>query len=408
MELKLITGATTFEACVNTIKQIDPSNLGITNLVVVPDSFSMQAESLIFDILNIKSTINIEVVGISRLASKILRNNNIKYNRISGLEEVFCLFKVVKENEGKFQYFHKCGVDFCKKILQIIKQFKACKINPEQIKSVGDELLDKKMADLKLIYEQYNNQLADKLDLSGLLDFFIENASQTLDLTKIKLFFVNFDSFSLEINSFICKLSKLVNSVFIGMARPISPNNSFIYEDDILKKTSQLAKENGIFLQVENSATNLKDQHLIMAKNLFGFNIELSKNDWFLNVVAKNKQDEVEFVAKYIKRKVFEGNRFKDFAIAVANEKYLDVVKTCFSKYNIATYCDDANDLSQTILGRFVFKMIEIAKLGFDMQSLKYLVNFPFKDIVQREEILTQIFYYNIESENEFLDRFSE
>ena len=128
MEIKLVTGATTYEACVNTIKQIDYSDLDMTNLVVVPDSFSMQAENLIFEVLDTQSVFNIEVVGISRLASKILRNNNVAFERISGLEEIFCIFKVIKENENKFKYFHKCGVDYCVKILQVVKQFKACKI----------------------------------------------------------------------------------------------------------------------------------------------------------------------------------------------------------------------------------------------------------------------------------------
>lgn len=408
MEIKLITGATTFEACKNTIKQIDVCDLDMTNLVVVPDSFSMQAENLIFDVLNIKSTINIEVVGISRLASKILRNNNVVFDRISGLEEIFCIYKAVKENEDKFVYFHKCGVDFCIKLLQIIKQFKACKIKPSQIKKVEDVLLDKKMTDLKLIYESYEKHLGSKLDLSRLLEFFNENVQKNLNLSKINLFFANFDSFSSEINSFICSLAKNVNKVFIGMARPVSPKNAFIYENDILNKTMHFAKENDVLVKVENFETELKNQHLTMAKNLFGFDIEKGENDYFLNVVAKNKQDEVDFVAKYIKNQVVKGARFKDFAVAVSDEKYIDVLKDVFSKFDIDYYCDDAVDLSQTILARFLLKIIDMAKLGIDAECLKYLLNFPLKDVSEKEKKLKEIFYYNIADEKEFLERYSQ
>ena len=408
MEIKLITGATTHEACKNTIKQIDPADLDTTNLVVVPDSFSMQAESLIFDVLDIKSTLNTEVVGISRLASKILRNNNIPFERISGIEEVFCIFKAVKENEDQFKYFHKCDVDFCVKILEIIKQFKACKIKSDQIKPVGDQLLDNKMSDLKCIYESYDQLLGEKLDLSKLLDFFIEKSENDLNLSKINLYFVNFDSFSVDINSFICKLATKVNKVYIGMARHISPANAFIYEDDILKKTTKFAKENNVLVEVENFSTDLKDQHLAMVKNLFAFKVEEGQNDYFLNVVAKNKQDEVEFVAKYIKNEIVCGARFKDFAIAVSNEKYLDNIKTTFTKYDIAVYCDDAVDLSQTILGKYLLKILNIAKLGFNMQNLQYLINFPLKNFKDGAIKLSEIFYYNIQDENEFLERYPE
>ena len=106
MKIKLFTGATAYEAAINTIKQIEPQDLGTKNMVIVPDSFSMQAESLIFDVLNIKSTLNIEVVGISRLASKILRNQNIPFQRISGLEEVFNKSKTLHHSKYVFGEFN--------------------------------------------------------------------------------------------------------------------------------------------------------------------------------------------------------------------------------------------------------------------------------------------------------------
>ena len=62
--MKFIASATLYEATKEVIKEIDYKNLNEKNLVVVPDSFSMQAESLIFDVLNIKATFNISVVGI--------------------------------------------------------------------------------------------------------------------------------------------------------------------------------------------------------------------------------------------------------------------------------------------------------------------------------------------------------
>ena len=408
MKIKLITGATSYEAAINTIRQIEPFDLETKNLVVVPDSFSMQAESLIFDVLKIKSTLNIEVVGISRLASKILRNQNIPFQRISGLEEIFNIYKAVKECEDKFVYFNKCGVDFCLKILQIIKQFKACKIKPSQIKKVGDDLLDRKMQDLRIIYECYENLLGEKFDLSKLLEFFVENTGKCIDLSKTRLFFVNFDSFSMEINSFICKLAGSVKDVHIGFARPISIGNAFIYEDDILKKTTQYAKEYGINVEVENFETNIKGEQLMMVKNLFSLNVEQGQSDFFVNVIPKNKKDEIEFVAKFIKNSIVNGGHFKDFAVAVADKNYFDEIKTVFSQYEITSYCDDAVDLSQTILGKFLVKILKIAKLGFHKEDLQFLVSSPFVPAENKEDVLNKIEYYNIEDKEEFIERFPE
>ena len=112
MNLNIVTSGTLFEATKETLKKIDYKNLEQKNLVVVPDSFSMQAENLIFDSLNIKSTFNISVVGISRLASKILKEHNIPFDRVSGLEEILYTYKAVKNNEENLCEWQKNNIKF--------------------------------------------------------------------------------------------------------------------------------------------------------------------------------------------------------------------------------------------------------------------------------------------------------
>lgn len=408
MKIKLITGATAYEASINVLRNIRLEDIEIQNLVVVPDSFSMQAENLIFDVLKIKSTLNIEVVGISRLASKLLHNENIGFQRISKLEEIFNIYKVVKECEKNFVYFHECGVDFCIKILQIIKQFKACKIRPEQIKNVGDDLLDRKMKDLRLVYENYEKTLGEKLDLSKLLDFFLAKAENGINLSKTNLYFVNFDSFSTEINSFVCKLAKFVNKVYIGFSKPISLGNAYIYENDIFEKTTTLAKECGESVEVETFPTEISGDSLKLVKNLFSFDIEEGKSNYFYNIIAKNKIDEIEFVAKYIKHQTYFGRKYKDFSVAVSNADYYDDIKTIFENFGISCYCDEAVNLTQTILGRFLLKIVQIAKLGVRKESIKFLASSALLNFENKEEILKNIDYYNIEDVQEMLSRYPQ
>ena len=181
MNIKLITGASTYEACINTIKQIDVTKNEETNLLVVPDAFSMQAENLLFDVLNLKSVFNVEVVGISKLAGRILRDNNLSYVRVSGLEEVFNVYKATRICKDDFQYFGEFDVDFCSKLLQIIKQFKGCRLAPKDIKPTGDLVLDRKMHDIKLVYTQYELLLGEKLDLSKMLELCSENLADKVD-----------------------------------------------------------------------------------------------------------------------------------------------------------------------------------------------------------------------------------
>lgn len=409
MEIKLITASTTYEAALNTIKQIDVTKTEEYNLLVVPDAFSMQAENLLFDVLDLKAVFNVEVVGISKLASYFLNSHGVAYERVGSLEEVFNVFKAAKACEESFKYFGRCDVDFCTKLLQIIKQFKGCKVRPEHIKAVGDSVLDRKMHDIRMIYEKYEELLGDKLDLSKMLEFALEKTGADADLSKINLYFANFDSFSLEINDFICKLAKVVGKVCIGMSKASSLNNAFIFEDDILKKTTALAKENSVVVETEYFPTKLDRRRQKIVKNLFGFKVEEGeKDDYFLNVLAKNKQEEVEFVAKYIKNAVFSGANYKDFAIAVSDDAYYQKIEMTFKKYNIAFYSDEAMRLSDMVVCRFLLKMLELAKLGLNKERLEYLVSCPLIEVENRQQILKDIFYFNVETQDEFLKRFPE
>ena len=112
MKIKLVEGATTFEAAKNTIKQINVSDFDYQNLIVVPDAFSMQAEELVFSCLDIKSAFNIQVVGISRLASMLLQDCGVFFDRISSLEEVFFVYQAVKTCEQNFVYFKLLNKSF--------------------------------------------------------------------------------------------------------------------------------------------------------------------------------------------------------------------------------------------------------------------------------------------------------
>ena len=407
MKIELITGGTIFEASRNVIKQIDVGDFDKQNIIVAPDTFSMQAEKLVFDCLNIKAAFNISVVGISKLAGKILRDNNICYTRVSAIEEVFNIYQAVKNNEQNFRYFKSCSLEFCLKILQIIKQFKACRVKVADIKDTGDELLDSKLHDLKIIYQDYENLLGEKLDLSRLLEFSTETAQKTLNLQKINLYFVNFDSFSTEIGNFICKLAKSVNKICIGYAQPSKfQANAFIYEDAILKKIVEIANMYSISVPTKEIKTSLEGDRLKIMENLFAFDVEKGKSDYFENIVAKNQEEEIEYVAKYIKQQTYNGAKFNDFAVAISDQSYYLKVKDIFDKFGITYYSDDAANLSQTILGKFIFKLLEIAKIGYRKNYFKYLIENPLLQVENREKILYEIDYFVVETEKEFLKNF--
>ena len=400
MELNIVTSGTLFEATKEILKKIDYKNLAQKNLVVVPDSFSMQAESLIFDCLNIKSTFNISVVGVSRLASKILREHNIPFDRVSGLEEILFTYKAVKDNEKNFSYFQNYGIDFCLKVKEILSQFSNSMVKVEDIKS-DDKTLSKKMEDLRLIYKSYLELLENRLNLSKLLSFFLEK-SEFLDLKNYNLYFVNFDSFSKEIFDFICQLSKKVNSVYISLSKPIWQGNAYIYEDDALNKMMKYANSVGVEINVEEKKTKLNGGQLAVLKNAFSIQTEKYNSKIFTSIAASDSLDEVEFVAKYIRYQIVNGKRYKDFAVAVPEENYFKAIDNIFTKYNIPVYMDYTLSLGEIGVSKFFLKIFSIALNNLNKENLEYLISSPFLKIEEIEEKIDRVEFYEIDDENTY------
>lgn len=400
MNMKFISSITLYEATKEVLKEIDYKNLKEKNLVVVPDSFSMQAESLVFDVLGIKATFNISVVGISRLASKLLREHNIPFERISGLDEILFTFEAIKKCEAKFSYFKNYGIEFAINILEILKEFANCEIEPEDIKECDDVVLSKKMKDLRLIYEEYLNLLKDKLDLTKLLDFFLDK-SEFFDLKNYNLYFVNFDSFSKKIFSFICALSSKVKSVTIGVAKPTSPYNAYIYETDTTEKMLALAREKGVMVKVEERKANLPTEKRAVLENVFALKTEKLSSNYFLNVVTADIDEEIEFVAKKISFEVHNGARYKDFSIAVPEEGYFERIRKLFSKYQIPLYADYTLSLNELMVSKFFTRVLSM-RTHINKDAISYLLSSSLIEVENAEELLKMVDYYDIDDVQTF------
>ena len=123
MKLQIVTGSTLYESAENVLKGIDPNDFFTQYLVVVPDRFTLQAERLLFKVLNIKSTFNINVVGLSNLANKVIKEEGL--SQLSELEGVLLVQKIFEEEKDNFEYFAKGNSALYQEIYKTIQQMKS-------------------------------------------------------------------------------------------------------------------------------------------------------------------------------------------------------------------------------------------------------------------------------------------
>lgn len=88
-------------------------------------------------------------------------------------------------------------------------------------------------------------------------------------------------------------------------------------------------------------------------------------------IEAKNIMDEMEYVAKNIRRAVIEQKlRYKDFAVVVpSSDDYENDVRNVFTRYDVPYFLDKKIPFSSAPQARYILSAIRCASDGFDFRT---------------------------------------
>lgn len=363
------------EAIKNAIHDL-PQNKPV--FIVVPDRQTLQIEEMLFDELNLSSTFLINVVGLTNLAIKYA---GVELEPISEVEGLMYVKKAVENVKQNFKYFKSTNINFCQEVFKFISQLSSSAILPQEISCSCETALQKKVADIKLIYQEYLNLTSNKTDPNQLLQEF-ENVVVNHNLFDDAYFyFVGFDNFTLRHYQLILALAKKCQCVAVGVPMPVSKKNAYIYDGDIISKIKELAKSVNQTVKIISPPSALQDQPLQIASQLFGGEKQAVEASNVHIFEARSARQEADWAAKLIAFEVFNGARYKHFAVAVSDmAKYGEVIATAFEKNNIPYYLDCSISASQTYLALVFKKLISFAYKNFSRQDLLFLINCPLFD----------------------------
>ena len=397
MKIKVTTGSTIYSAAENIFREIDKGDKFTPYFVVVPDRYTLQAEKLLFSCLDLKATFNINIVGLSSLAAKVIKESGLE--ELSATEGVLLVQKIMLEQKANFTYFKKSNSILCEELYQTIEQMKSSKISPNQISFKSrSKNLSSKIKDIKLIYEKYEELRGEKLDSDDVIEVFAQKIVEK-NLFKDAVFvFAGFDSFTSANYQVIASLTKTVKELRFATLSPLSENNAFIYENDIIQKLKSLALENGVDIEVTSPQENFSANKKQLVSNLFAREIDKGEKSDFLTVCQNSSlKEEVLFVAKSIKKAVVDGERFSSFAVVCPNiDEYERELDTCFKDFGITAYIDQTASFSSTPLARFVAKCFELHKKGFQKDDILFFLSSPLLEIENREEMIAFVNEKNI------------
>ncbi|MDD3397499.1 MAG: PD-(D/E)XK nuclease family protein [Clostridia bacterium] len=402
------------------IKLIDYKNLGCQNVIIIPDRFSLLMEKQIFNVLNISSTINISVMGISRFANSVFNKLNFEYEYVSKQESLLLIRKAIMNKQGKLTSFkNKISAGLCEEIFNTITQLKANEVKFGDIEKIKDFLNPSelnKLSDIALIFEEYERLLGEKLDSTKILTY-LENAISKMDYADHNFFFLNFEALTKQGYSVLKALAKAGKSLIVGALQPDFQNNAFIFENDIYEKIKQLSVGENIALKIIQASCTLQKPNMLIHKNLYSlkvdkknFSDDLAKD--FIRIFEAN--DINEEVLELTRRINFlvknEKVEYKNIAVACGNlEVYADYIENEFEKLGFSFYIDTGKKIAETQTVRYLILILNLINKNFPLNLIENFINSEFTEISpeQKNLLIDYILKFDIHSDNLF-QKFSD
>ncbi len=345
----------------------------VQHVFIVPDRMSVLMEKLIFESLDIASTVDIEVLTLSRLANKIFNDKTI----VSKTTSCMILQKLLRQNKDKLLCFNKNqDNDLAEEIYGTIAQFKSCKVAFDEVEVVaGDDLLKNKLHDIALLYKEYQKALQQKglLDSLDRLNLFCDENMK--NYAKNKIFYVaDFDGFTFQGYEIVAILSRVAKEFNIGVCMT-DMENSHIYNEKYLSHILPILEPFNSYNCIENNQNQIK----FLQDNLFNFSpMTLKIKDSVVQLFeGANFEEELVFCASKIKQLVIDGGTLGQINVAIPNlQDRASEIKNVFDKYGFSYFLDLQEAYKNSLFVRFVKSAVEMLQDNFSLLStLQFLRN---------------------------------
>ncbi len=392
MELNILKSLNLKHVVNNTISLI--KSLGDKNIcIIVPDKFSATMEKLIFERLNIECSFNINVYTLNRLSKNILAETKASYKTISKIGGIILLKKVLNDNQDIITSFksNNNSYQFSNEIYKTLSQLKSCQLGCEELLNYKCDIkqLEKKINDLGNILQLYTDAKTGVLDNSDTLTLTCMMLDKS-ELVKDSYFiFSGFDDFTSQGYNLIERLMMYAKGVYVNTYFS-SGFNKNIYYQDVLYRLTSMCDSIGAKVNILNPPYEDSDLHKYLTNNLFAFNqlnFNLKSSNEIKLYKADNIRDEIEFVARDIKSKILQGERFYNFGVGVYNlSGNVDNIKQIFNKYELCTYIDIQKPFSSTCVYKFFVNLWQLYLKNYETLNLIEFIDSVFISIPEEDK----------------------
>ena len=381
--------------------------------IITPEQFSFTAEKKLMDKLSSKAALNAEVVTLSRMAYRVINEiGQGKKAKLSKCGKAMLIYSILNNNKEKLKFLGKSDENIDLSI-RAIREFKQHRISIENLEQEEqkqeDKYLKTKLADMKLIYSEFEGKISKEyIEEDDLLEILANNIEKTDIVTDSIIYIDEFAGFTKQEYEIIKKmilLSKQVNITITidKLEYAINPDTDIYYSNkQTLTKILNLVEENNfkmeepVALEKEYRFKTKELKHL--SENIYNIkSTKYAENVENISLfLAKNQYSEIEEIAKQITKLVRKNNmHYRDISIITKNlDSYQSLVKAIFASYDIPVFIDDKKDLDQNIIVKYVLSILEILNKNFANEAVFGYIKLGFCNI-ENDEIFKLENYCN-------------
>jgi ATP-dependent helicase/nuclease subunit B len=354
--------------------------------LIVPEQSNLSAEQNLFKALDVKAILNVEVLTLSRMASRILNEVGGDSNlRLTTSGKSMIIYDILREEKNNLKFLGKSdkNIDI---ISNMITELKKHNITSEILDNteVEDNYTNLKLNDIKLIYKKYNEKIKDSfIDENDILTLIIDKISSSTLFDNSLIYIDDFIGFTPQEYRVFEQILKKAENVTIAISTDnleigSKEEDIFYFNKVFANKLIEIAKENKVKVETLNCPENyrLKSDELKFLENVMStskpvkpYSIDCNDVKLFL---ANNSYSELEYVANTILELVKVKNyKYNEIAVISNNiEGYDQEAKIIFEKYNIPIFIDEKKELNQNILIKYVLALLEIFSKNWSFESV--------------------------------------
>ena len=359
-------------------------------LVIVPDQVTFETEKAYLSLLGAKLSQNVLVLGFSRMCDYVFETTGaIRKAPADDQTKALLMSIALEEVKDNLNLYSEKALnpELAKLMLSARKELSLAGNNKESVLGLAesaDVLTSAKLQDVYIASEAMDALLTQPFEDPD------AELSIVADIIRNRRIF---DGYHIFIDSYLRFSAPEVEAVSALMAQcaefyvtlsydGISTEGFFSVSHDSAVKLKRIAESEGVKLSepvlcnfngfFESEDISFLEQNVFMAdKTAFG---EKSENITIYH--AKDRYDEIDFVAREIRRLIIDcGYRYNEIAVVGRDlNKYSAIISAVFDKYEISYFADKPHDITSKPLVKLISACFNTVTGGFDKDDVLSLL----------------------------------